>query len=62
MGAMEGWKPPFLPAPQGGGFRAAATVKGSVKDYTLLGRREYFAVQDERNRPHRVATQWGQRG
>ena len=23
---MEGWKPPFLPAPEGGGFRAA-TVK-----------------------------------
>jgi len=23
---MEGWKPPFLPAPEGGGFRAVATV------------------------------------
>ena len=28
MGVMEGWKPPFLPAPEGGGFRAAATVMG----------------------------------
>ena len=23
MGIMEGWKPPFLPTPEGGGFRAA---------------------------------------
>jgi len=29
MGAMGGWKPPFLPAPEGGGFRAAATVSGA---------------------------------
>ena len=26
MGIMEGWKPPFLPTPEGGGFRAAEGV------------------------------------
>ena len=29
MGVMEGWKPPFLPAPEGGGFMAAATVNAA---------------------------------
>ncbi|MER3403219.1 MAG: hypothetical protein C4336_03430 [Armatimonadota bacterium] len=35
---MEGWKPPFLPALEGGGFRAAATVNadGCVDDADLL--------------------------